>query len=191
MAYFWYTPRKLGTEAIKRIVLKSPLGNGRKSCELEGVIVEYPTYDVLVERASVQPRNECLDGEECGQDAGKHKDKPENDRDTCRHANRSMKVPLQWRTIIVGVVVSKLLDPESTGSPPPDRDLALEDLPVLYKSSGPQDKCDGVVRRIRCPEQPESTADCGDDGESFGVSREEVEVQSHFFSKLKPACRQK
>jgi hypothetical protein len=72
--------------------------------------------------------------------------------------------------------VSELLDPESTVGSPADGELALEDLPVLHKNGGPQDESNGVVRGVGCPEQPEYTADCGDDGESFGVSCEEVEV---------------
>jgi len=137
VAYFWYTPRKFGTQAIKRIVLKRPLRNEGKSCQPEGVIVVCSTYDVLVERSGVQPRNERLDGKECGQNTCKHSDKSENDRDTRRHPSCFVKVLLQRGAIGTGVAVPKLLDPESTVSSPPDRDLAFDNLPVLHESGGP------------------------------------------------------
>lgn len=81
-------------EAMKRMVLKRPLRRKQKSCELEGMIFECPTYDVLVERSSVQPRNERLNGEERGQDTTEHSDESKDNGDTCRHASRPMKVLL-------------------------------------------------------------------------------------------------
>ena len=100
-------------------------------------IVEYTTYDVLVERSSVQPGNERLDCKEGGQDPSERSDKSKNNGDACRHACHSMKVFLERRTIIPSVIVTKLLDPESTISSPPDGNLALDDLPVLHESGGP------------------------------------------------------
>ena len=101
------------------------------------MIIRCSTYDVLVEWPGVQPRDECLDSKEGGQDTGEHSDKSENDGDTRRHARHHMKVLLQRGTTTAAVVVSKLLDPESTVCSPPNRDLALDDLPVLHESSGP------------------------------------------------------
>lgn len=75
---------------------------------------------MLVKRTSVQAGNECLDGEEGGQDTSEHSNKSKNDRDARCHTGRPVKVPLQRRTGIADVVVSKLLDPESTVSSPPN-----------------------------------------------------------------------
>jgi len=52
--------------------------NEWKSCEPYGVIVVCSTYDVLAEWSGIliQPRDECLDGKECGQNTCKHNDKP-------------------------------------------------------------------------------------------------------------------
>lgn len=72
--------------------------------------------------------------------------------------------------------MSGLLDLESTVGSPPNGNLALNDLPVLHESRGPQDESGGVVKGIGCAEQPESTAECGDYSEGFGVSCKEVEV---------------
>ena len=131
---------------------------------------------MLVERSSVQPSDERLDGKESRQDTRKHADKSKDNGDTGRHARRSFEVLLQWSTTITDVAVSKLLHSENTASSPPNGEFAFEDLPILHESGSPQNESSGVVRGVGCPEQPESTADCGDNGESFGVSCEEVKI---------------
>jgi hypothetical protein len=187
VAYFWYTPRKFGTEAMKRIVLKSPFEKGRNQLRSLMSGSGRSTYDVLMKWSSIQPRNECLDGKERGQDTTKHSDKSENDRDASRDADRLLNVPLQGGTAVADIVVSKFLDSESPVSPPTNRDLALDYLPVLNESGGPQDEGDRVISRVGGTEQPESTPDCRDDAECFGIGGEEVEVQAHLFSKLHKA----
>ena len=102
---------------MKRIVLRRPLGKSHARGE---VGYERSTYDMLMERSSVQPRDECLDREERGQNTSEHSDESENNWDTGRHAGRSMEVPLQRRSGITDVVVSELLDPESAVSSPPN-----------------------------------------------------------------------
>ena len=120
MAYFSYTPRKLGTNAVKRIVSRNPWGNEGKAREREAEDCRCPAYDVLVQRSSIQPRDKRLDGEESGQDSGKRRDKSKDDGDTRRHASCSMEVPLQLRAAVPNIIMSKLLDPESTVGPPPN-----------------------------------------------------------------------
>ena len=92
---------------------------------------------MLVQRSSVQLRNERLDGKEGSQDTSEDRDKSEDNRDTGCHTGRSMEVLLQRSAGIADVVMSKFLDTEGTVSSPPDRDLALEDPPVFHEDGGP------------------------------------------------------
>ena len=136
---------------MKRIVLRRPLRHEQKSCELEGVMFECPTYDVLVERSSVQSGNECLNGEERSQDTTEHSDESKDNGDACRYASCPVKVLLQRRTTVIGEVVSELLDLEGTVGSPPDGNLALDNLPVLHESGSPQDESGGIVRGVGRP----------------------------------------
>ena len=144
--------------------------------ESEGALIQCPTYDVLVERSSVQPGNERLDGEERRQDTSEHGDESEDNWNARRNPTRSVKVLLQRSTTIVDVVVSKLLHLESVVGSPPNGDLAFDDLPVFHEDGGPKNENDRVVRGVGRSEQPEPTTEHGDDGESFRVSCQKVEV---------------
>ena len=108
---------------------------------------------MLVEWPSIQPSDQSLDCKEGRQDASKCGGRSENDGNTLCNPGRSAKVLVQIITT-VDVIVSFFLDPVGTVGTPPDGDLALDDLPIVHEAVGPKDECGGVIRIVRCTEQP-------------------------------------
>ena len=107
---------------------------------------------MLAKRPRIQAGNECLDCKERGgQDASEYTAKSKSDGDTLRHPNHSTKHLAQGIVTVIStnVIVSFFEVPVGTIRSPPDGDLALDDLPVLDESGGPQNECGGVIRDVR------------------------------------------